>query len=61
MIVAVYQMRNSIDETFFFHIQASKGMMRTMIGNNTAIADIVPIDICVNMMIAVAWSTGIKQ
>jgi hypothetical protein len=32
-----------------------------MIGSKSAIADIVPVDICVNMMIAIAWHTAIKQ
>lgn len=36
-------------------------MLRAMLGSSTAIADIVPVDICVNMMIAVAWHTGIKK
>jgi hypothetical protein len=29
-------------------------MLRAMIGSSTAIADIVPVDVCVNMMIAIA-------
>lgn len=32
-----------------------------MIGSNSAIADIVPVDICANMMIAIAWHTAVKQ
>ena len=32
-----------------------------MIGSNSAIADIVPVDICANMMIAIAWHTAIKR
>jgi hypothetical protein len=36
-------------------------MLRTMLGSNSATADIVPVDICVNMMIAIAWHTAIKQ
>jgi hypothetical protein len=36
-------------------------MLRAMIGSSTAIADIVPVDVCVNMMIAIAWHTAIKQ
>lgn len=36
-------------------------MLRTMMGSSTAIADIVPVDVCVNMMIAVAWHTGMKK
>ena len=36
-------------------------MLRTMLGSNSAIADIIPVDICVNMMIAIAWNTAVKQ
>ena len=36
-------------------------MLRTMIGSSSAIADIVPVDICANMMIAIAWHTAVKQ
>lgn len=32
-----------------------------MMGSSTAIADIVPVDVCVNMMIAIAWHTAIKK
>jgi fatty acyl-CoA reductase len=42
-------------------VATSKGMLRTMLGNSTATADIVPVDVCVNMMIAIAWHTAIKQ
>ncbi|CAF3674437.1 unnamed protein product [Rotaria sp. Silwood1] len=42
-------------------VATGKGMLRTMLGSNTAIADIVPVDICVNMMIAIAWHTAIKH
>ncbi|CAF5101166.1 unnamed protein product, partial [Rotaria magnacalcarata] len=42
-------------------VAASKGLLRTMIGSSQAMADIIPVDICVNMMIAVAWHTAIKH
>lgn len=32
-----------------------------MIGSSNATADIVPVDVCVNMMIAIGWHTAIKQ
>ena len=35
-------------------------MLRAMIGSNSAIADIVPVDVCVNMMIAIGWHTAIQ-
>ena len=37
-----------------------KGILRTMIGNFNSTADIIPVDIPVNLMIAVAWATGSK-
>lgn len=36
-------------------------MLRAMLGSSSAIADIVPVDICANMMVAVAWYTAIKR
>ncbi len=36
-------------------------MLRAMLGSTSAIADIVPVDVCVNMMIAIAWHTAVKQ
>jgi len=32
-----------------------------MLGSSQAMADIVPVDICANMMIAVAWHTALKR
>jgi hypothetical protein len=32
-----------------------------MLGSSTATADIIPVDICANMMIAIAWHTAMKQ
>ncbi|CAF3077294.1 unnamed protein product [Rotaria socialis] len=42
-------------------VATGKGMLRTMLGSNNAIADIVPVDVCVNMMICIAWYTAVKQ
>jgi fatty acyl-CoA reductase len=42
-------------------VATGKGMLRVMIGSNSAIADIVPVDVCVNMMITIAWYTAMKQ
>ena len=38
-----------------------KGILRTMIGNFNSTADIIPVDIPVNLMIAVAWQTATKK
>ena len=40
---------------------AGKGILRTMYGNREAVADIIPVDIPVNLMIATAWYRGTKQ
>jgi len=42
-------------------VATGKGMLRVMLGSNSAIADIVPVDVCVNMMIAIAWHTAMKH
>ena len=40
---------------------AGKGILKTMYGNRDAVADIIPVDIPVNLMIAIAWYRGTKQ
>ena len=40
---------------------SGKGIMRTMFGNRDAIADIIPVDVTVNLMIASAWFRGSKK
>ncbi|CAF1315932.1 unnamed protein product, partial [Didymodactylos carnosus] len=36
-----------------------KGMLRTMLGNKNAAADLIPVDVVVNMMISIAWYTAV--
>ena len=44
-------------ETVYFNtLQAGKGLLRSMIADTRVIADLVPVDLPVNMMIAVAWA-----
>lgn len=43
------------------YIAAGRGLLRSMKGEYNAIADIVPVDIPVNIMIAVAWYTAIAK
>lgn len=38
-----------------------KGLLRSMIGDMSATADIIPVDIPVNLMIAVAWFVGLNK
>ena len=42
-------------------LQAGKGMLRSMIGDLNAMADIVPVDYSANMMLAIAWHRVIKR
>lgn len=37
------------------------GVLRTMLGNREAVADIIPVDVSVNLMVAVAWYTAKKK
>ncbi|XP_064599994.1 fatty acyl-CoA reductase 1-like [Liolophura sinensis] len=43
------------------YIATGKGVLRTMKAENSAVADIVPVDIPINMMITVAWYTGVTK
>lgn len=40
---------------------AGTGVLRSMLGNHDAVADIIPVDIPVNLMIAIAWYTALKN
>lgn len=43
----------------FFHVrQAGKGILRTMRASNNAVADLVPVDVVINAMLAAAWYSG---
>ena len=41
--------------------QAGKGILRSMKGDFRAVADIIPVDIPVNMVIASAWYTAVTK
>ncbi|XP_055899843.1 fatty acyl-CoA reductase 1-like [Biomphalaria glabrata] len=43
------------------YIAAGRGILRSMKGESSAIADIVPVDIPVNIMITVAWYTAVAR
>jgi len=42
-------------------LQIGKGMLRVMMGDGTAGADIIPVDMAVSLIIAVAWSTAMER
>ncbi|XP_019332671.1 fatty acyl-CoA reductase 1 isoform X1 [Alligator mississippiensis] len=42
-------------------IAAGKGILRTMRASNSAVADLVPVDVVVNTTLAAAWYSGINR
>lgn len=42
-------------------VAIGKGLLRCMIGNYHATADLIPVDIATNAMIAAAWYTGVEK
>lgn len=42
-------------------VAAGKGMLRSMIGDLNAVADIIPVDFSANMMLAIAWHRVVKR
>ncbi|KAK2565592.1 Fatty acyl-CoA reductase 1 [Acropora cervicornis] len=41
--------------------EAGKGVLRSMIGDFNAVADLIPVDYCANMMLAIAWHRVVKR
>lgn len=46
---------------FIFLFKAGKGILRSMKGDYRGVADIIPVDIPVNMIIAAAWYTAVTK
>nr|XP_033784733.1 fatty acyl-CoA reductase 1 isoform X1 [Geotrypetes seraphini] len=42
-------------------IAAGKGILRTMRASNSAVADLVPVDVAVNTTLAAAWYSGVNR
>ncbi|XP_054708693.1 fatty acyl-CoA reductase 1-like [Uloborus diversus] len=42
-------------------VAGGKGVLRTMIIYGEVVADIIPVDVVINLMIAVAWYTAVKR
>ncbi|KAK7098167.1 fatty acyl-CoA reductase 1-like [Littorina saxatilis] len=42
-------------------VAIGKGLLRSMLGNFHATADLIPVDIATNAMIAAAWYTGVEK
>ncbi|XP_038663847.1 fatty acyl-CoA reductase 1 isoform X2 [Scyliorhinus canicula] len=42
-------------------IAAGKGILRTMRASNSAVADLIPVDVVINMTLAAAWYSGVHR
>ncbi|XP_023673586.1 fatty acyl-CoA reductase 1-like isoform X2 [Paramormyrops kingsleyae] len=42
-------------------VAAGKGVMRTMMADNNAVADIIPVDVVINLMLAAGWYTAVQR
>ncbi|KAG7455889.1 hypothetical protein MATL_G00245880 [Megalops atlanticus] len=42
-------------------IAAGKGILRTMRANNDAVADLIPVDVVINLTLAVGWYTAVHR
>lgn len=40
---------------------AGKGVLRTILCYRDLVADLVPVDVCINLMISVAWHTAVSR
>lgn len=43
------------------YIQAGKGILRTMRANNDAVADLIPVDVVINLTLAAGWYTAVHR
>lgn len=41
--------------------QAGKGILRTVIANNEAVADMIPVDVAINLTLAAGWYTAVHR
>lgn len=41
--------------------QAGKGILRTMRANNDAVADLIPVDVVINLTLAAGWYTAVHR
>lgn len=42
-------------------LQAGKGILRTMRANNDAVADLIPVDVVINLTLAAGWYTAVHR
>lgn len=41
--------------------QAGKGILRSVIANNEAVADMIPVDVAINLTLAAGWYTAVHR
>ena len=46
---------------FLSPLQAGKGILRTMRANNDAVADLIPVDVVINLTLAAGWYTAVQK
>lgn len=46
---------------FLWTHQAGKGILRTMRANNDAVADLIPVDVVINLTLAAGWYTAVHR
>lgn len=42
-------------------LQAGKGILRTMRASNDAVADLIPVDVVINLTLAAGWYTAVHR
>lgn len=45
----------------FICFQAGKGILRTMRANNDAVADLIPVDVVINLTLSAGWYTAVHK
>lgn len=50
-----------IQFVFYRTLQAGKGILRTMRANNDAVADLIPVDVVINLTLAAGWYTAVQR
>ncbi|XP_075572510.1 fatty acyl-CoA reductase 2 isoform X5 [Pelecanus crispus] len=52
---------DSFNGTSGIFVAAGKGILRTVIANNEAVADMIPVDVAINLTLAAGWFTAVHR
>uniref|UniRef100_A0A8B9ZMX1 Fatty acyl-CoA reductase n=1 Tax=Anas zonorhyncha TaxID=75864 RepID=A0A8B9ZMX1_9AVES len=52
---------DSFNGTSGIFVAAGKGILRTVIANNEAVADMIPVDVVINLTLAAGWYTAVHR